>query len=166
MSQKVPPKQLGATLRADYKARIKEAQRAMRIAVQLHGHRVVVLVIESISPEPTDIGTYKRTRYIEDTDEGVIIYNNSPHAAVLEGGRRKGAKPPPVKVIAEWVFHKGIADRKDARGIAFAIARSIAKKGTPGKWIFKKAWKLLDPLVLEAVAQSANTRPPVKPRPR
>lgn len=160
----MPPKQLGATLRADYKDRLKVATHAIQVAVQLHGPRVVASVIAATTPPPVDRGTYRRTWYVEDLDEGVVLYNNSPHAPIIEAGRRKGAKMPPVGLIAEWVRRKGIASREEAKGIGFVIARSIARRGLPGKWVLKRSQKLLDPLVLQAVAQSAKIRPPVKPR--
>lgn len=151
-------------MRADYTDRLKESRRVTQIAVQTHGPRVVASVIASTSPEPVDRGNYKRTWYVQDTAEGVTIFNNTPYASVIEAGRRKGSKMPPINLIAEWVRRKGIGTKEEAKGIAFVIARSIARKGTPGKWILKKSQIILDPLVLEALALSVKNRSPVRPQ--
>lgn len=48
------------------------------------------------------------------------------------GGRRAG-KQPPIKPILDWVISKGLAqveEKTKASGIAFAIAKKIAEKGT------------------------------------
>ena len=57
------------------------------------------------------------------------------YASVVEWGRRPGRKMPPIQVIAEWARRKGITTP------AFVIARSIGRKGIPGKHMFEKAFK-------------------------
>ena len=55
-------------------------------------------------------------------------------------GRRKGAKPVPIPALVEWIKQKGIAtNNKKVLGIAFAIQKSIEKKGIPSKQYVK--WK-------------------------
>lgn len=56
------------------------------------------------------------------------------YASVVEWGRRPGRKAPPILVIAEWAKRKGIT------APAFVIARSIGRKGIPGKHMFEKAF--------------------------
>ncbi len=52
------------------------------------------------------------------------------HIQFAKYGRAPG-KLPPIEPLIEWVKQKGIAkDDKEARGTAFAIAKSIAKNGT------------------------------------
>lgn len=55
------------------------------------------------------------------------------YASVQEWGRKPGGKMPPVTVIADWARRKGITVS------AFVIARSIARKGTKGKFMFRDA---------------------------
>lgn len=57
------------------------------------------------------------------------------YAAVQEFGRKPGGKLPPVSVIAAWAQRKGIT------APAFVIARSIARKGTKGHFMFTNAAK-------------------------
>lgn len=62
------------------------------------------------------------------------------HVPVLEGGRRPGRRQPPSDALELWVRRRlGITNRSEARGVAFVIARSIAKKGTDALEMFEKA---------------------------
>lgn len=64
----------------------------------------------------------------------------SPHAyaVVIEKGRTPGKRMPPVDAILLWTTRKlGIRDR----GVAFVIARSIGRKGFPGKHVFENVSK-------------------------
>lgn len=64
------------------------------------------------------------------------------YGEVVEYGRRPGKAMPPVDPIAKWVRSKlGITDRKEARSVGFAIARTIAREGTEGAHMFENAWK-------------------------
>ena len=83
-----------------------------------------------------------------------IGFNNpaDDYAKFADEGR-KGGKPPPVEAIDKWLFKKGILP-KEARkgtlkqklaarkGLAFVIAKSIAKKGTIKRFGYKgsKFW--------------------------
>lgn len=51
----------------------------------------------------------------------------------VEDGRRKGAKQPPVSAIREWIEQRKIKPWKGQtrKGLAYVMARSIAKKGIP-----------------------------------
>jgi len=61
---------------------------------------------------------------------------DSVYPLVMEYGRRKGAKPPPVAAITPWV----IAKFGDA-SLAYVIARSIGKKGIKGHFFLKRAYQ-------------------------
>jgi len=54
-----------------------------------------------------------------------------------------GTRPhfPPIQPLIDWVVAKlHIADEKDARGVAFAIAHTIAKRGTLGVGMFHRGF--------------------------
>ena len=62
------------------------------------------------------------------------VYSNNGYNVALFGygylmGRKAG-KMPPVQAIKEWVINKGISDSVNASGLAWAIAKKIAKEGT------------------------------------
>jgi hypothetical protein len=57
------------------------------------------------------------------------IYNDAPNAINRIAGRSPGLFPP-IQPIFEWTLFKIESDPKQARRIAFLIARGIAQKGT------------------------------------
>jgi len=58
------------------------------------------------------------------------IWYRAFYAEYIEYGTDPRERMPPVDAIERWVKRKGIASGKDARGVAFAIAKSIQKSGT------------------------------------
>lgn len=72
------------------------------------------------------------------------------YADVVEYGRRPNRKPPPVEAILDWMRIKPVRLRKPGGGFikvteagkrsaAYAIARSIGKRGIPGVFYFNDA---------------------------
>lgn len=81
------------------------------------------------------------------------------YAAPVETGSRPHM--PPVEPIAEWVRRKLGKKPKEARGIAFAIARKIARDGTQGAHMFAQGLDFARPQIiqlLEAAYASALSR--------
>lgn len=106
--------------------------KAMRTSVRVHGPRIAIEEVRRSKPRPPfNTGYYQRAFKSQDLPNGVLFFNQASYAGVIEGGRRAGARMPPVSVIARWVTQKGIARGKEARSIAFVIARKIAKQGWP-----------------------------------
>lgn len=65
-----------------------------------------------------------------------------------------GAVPhfPPPSALLSWVQKKfGIEDEKDALSIAFAVAKTIAKRGTRGQQMFSRALVDLEPMAAPAL---------------
>lgn len=63
------------------------------------------------------------------TDESVTLFTPS-HIQFAKYGRGPG-KLPPIEPLVDWVKKRGIVTNlKEARGTAWAIAKSISKKGT------------------------------------
>lgn len=78
-----------------------------------------------------------------------IIGSPLPYALVLEEGRRAGRRFPPPEPIARWVRRKlGVPEEK-VRGVAFVVARKIARRGTRPRHIFRDA----RPAIQRAAAQ-------------
>jgi hypothetical protein len=57
----------------------------------------------------------------------------------VDGGRRPGAKQPPVSAIIPWVKRKGIKIGKTPEQTAFVIAKSIKKNGIKPTNVISKA---------------------------
>lgn len=75
------------------------------------------------------------------------------HAAYMETGTRPGYGPnagqprgaPPVNDILQWVALKLGLPLKEAKGVAFIIARSIGRKGVKPHPFFKPAFEQVAP---------------------
>lgn len=64
------------------------------------------------------------------------------YAAAVEDGTRPHMPPPSALLL--WVKQKlNVANEKQALSIAFAIARTIARRGTKGAHMFDKAFQQL-----------------------
>lgn len=104
-------------------------------------------------------GDFIRRWQAQQTPYGARLFNDHPAANVIEKGRAAGAKPPPVAPITAWVMRKipgykpakfgkrivhplgprefkKIASKYNAaRGLAFAIAKAIGRRGLIGRRI-------------------------------
>lgn len=71
---------------------------------------------------------------IEDDGVGMVgrVGPSLTYGAPVEFGRRAGAKMPPVAALLGWVQRHGLARTpKQARRVAFLVARKIARRGIP-----------------------------------
>lgn len=60
------------------------------------------------------------------------------YASYVEHGRKPGKMPPP-DILEAWAYKKFRLSHKDARSMAWAMARSISKKGTKAHPFFEPA---------------------------
>ena len=60
------------------------------------------------------------------------------YASYVEHGRKPGKMPPP-DILEAWAYKKFRLSHKEARSMAWALARSIAKKGTKARPYFEPA---------------------------
>ena len=67
-----------------------------------------------------------------------IVGTALPYAPAVETGTK--AHMPPVQPLRLWVEHKLGLDGEEAEQAAWAIARSIARKGTEGVHMFERAF--------------------------
>lgn len=82
-----------------------------------------------------DTRHYLRGWKAQRTSDGAVVFNNTPYAGVIELGRRPGARQPPSHVFVPWLKHKLHVPESAAKGIAFLVARAIAKRGLEGRHI-------------------------------
>jgi hypothetical protein len=65
------------------------------------------------------------------SQDGSIEFEFNESGIFVDSGRRKGAKPPPIKPIQEWIKKRGL----DLN--AYAVAKSISKNGIKKyPWIY------------------------------
>lgn len=176
----VPYSNIGTRLSEANKARFNRVVKSIRREVHTAGLAIVQDVISREVPIPVNTANYRRGWQARDLDTGAVIYNDVPYAAIIEGGRRPGARMPPVQIILDWVRKKRIGNtfigpiqpthgprpskgqgrRLTARQdtverqqwwISLQIARAIAKRGIRGRHIMTKTKTRLDPIVQEAV---------------
>ncbi|MEP9372613.1 HK97 gp10 family phage protein [Mesorhizobium sp. KR1-2] len=87
------------------------------------------------------------------------VATSLPYAVPVE----TGSKPhmPPISPLVDWVERKlGLRD-KEAQGVAWAIARKIAKQGTQGAFMFRDGFAAVEPqimAILGAAIERATAR--------
>lgn len=90
-----------------------------------------------------------------------LIIGSSGAAAAYAPPVETGARPhlPPVEELVPWVMKKfGAADEKQALSLAWAVAKSIAKKGTQGHEMFSRALTSLEPLTVPTIERAMAAR--------
>lgn len=132
-------KKLGYELNTE----VKEAViRGLRSTAAIGVTRVVQAIEDTkhgkLQP-PVDTGEMRQSVGYHNLPMGAEIVVDSPHAPFMEYGTRPHF--PPTKPLMLWAMRKGIAaDEQEAKGVAFAIARKIAKDGTAPRNFFKRGW--------------------------
>lgn len=96
-------------------------------------------------------GAFRRAWKVSNVESGVSIFNSSSYAPVVEGGRRKGAKMPPTKPIAQWAQRRAGLSRKEAERLAFVMARAIKARGLKPRNILKDSIPKITKVVLKEV---------------
>ena len=81
--------------------------------------------VQKVDDKTLDVGFFS-----SDSDKG--------YASYVEYGRKPGKMPPP-DILEAWAYKKFRLSHKDARSMAWALARSIAKKGTKARPYFEPA---------------------------
>ncbi len=89
--------------------------------------------------------------------EGVlgVVATAMPYAIPVELGTRPHF--PPVEPLVDWVVAKLGIPEKEAHGVAFAIARKIARVGTKGHGMFHAGFEEARPQVI-AMFERARDR--------
>ena len=128
-------------------SRAPNAARMAEQADEVIGGKLIEvgLIFERTVKENTPLGASRLTRgSIFSEPRGnpvreVLVSSPQPHIAVLERGRRPGT-PPPFGPIWLWVQRKTGFTGARTPATAWAIVRSIARKGTPGAAMFFKGF--------------------------
>ena len=81
--------------------------------------------VQKVDDKTLDVGFFS-----SDSEKG--------YASYVEYGRKPGKMPPP-DILEAWAYKKFRLSHKEARSMAWALARSIAKKGTKARPYFEPA---------------------------
>lgn len=93
---------------------------------------IVTKIIPSRTPEPTDRAVYKSGWRATPESWGARVINLTPYANIIEGGvRAENVKigTAMIRALASWAERKGLVDKGDGMSVAWAIAKSMQKKG-------------------------------------
>ena len=118
----------------------------------------VLLAREVREHMPTAQGTLRASVFHEETVSGLVVtgFVGSPlaYAAPVELGTRPHF--PPVDALIDWVrIRFGISGDKEARGVAFLVARKIARKGTKPQRPFGLAFQAQEQAVRRIFERAA-----------
>lgn len=86
----------------------------------------------------------------------VTVTNNAKHAVYVERGRLPG-KAPPSAALVPWVIRNLGVDEREARGLAFVIARAIGRRGLRGRHILEKALPAIKRVHMREVERALDT---------
>jgi hypothetical protein len=123
-------------------------------------------------------GAYLRAWKSRGTDQGAVVFNDSPYAGIIEFGRRPGARMPPIDVIEHWVIRKGLAKTvqkaagrkrsaakklaaayaaaRESRSIAFVIARAIKRRGLIARRVMHSSLKAMGEAVYAEISVAVH----------
>src|ERR1019366_772147 len=94
-------------------------------------HRTVSVIVTEIIPReeraPVDRGVYRAGWRARKLDDGALVYNNTPHAGIIEHGARaeniKVGKRM-IDALTEWIVRKGLVSRASSRDSARRFSKS------------------------------------------
>lgn len=100
--------------------------------------QLAVLLAEQVAKDgaPRDTGTLGRSIVSDVQPMQARIYSPLVYAAVMEAGRRPGARMPPPAALAGWARRHG---RDTSPGGLFVLARAIGRRGIAGRFFFRAA---------------------------
>jgi hypothetical protein len=125
----VSASQIGARLRRDEKKRQELIEKALFKAA-LDGEPLVA------ADTPVDRGQARNAWDVEPVEGGANLFNDAPHAGILEGGSRPHR--PPFKPILQWVVRnfglelEALEAREEAEGTAGADPDEAARQAMQG----------------------------------
>ena len=139
---------------------------ALRSAMEKYGEALVIEIVQQLKDAGKEAtGNLARSvdyELIEALDKISVGIVALPYFDNVDSGRRKGAKPPPVGPIIEWMKVKGIKGRNLKTGkfitqksAAFAIARGISKNGIKPTNVIKKSLRKLRSLQAKLLTDAA-----------
>ena len=139
---------------------------ALKKAMDKYGKALVLEIVQQLKDAGKEAtGNLARSidyELIEALDTISIGIKAENYLDYVDGGRRKGAKPPPQDAILKWLKVRNIKGRSKTNGrfitqksAAFLIARSIGKNGIKPTFVIKKSLRKLKSLQTKLLTDAA-----------
>ncbi len=138
-------------------AQAPEIARAELTAAMIEADRLLKGEVQDATPS-SGHGTLRDSIFaveqVSDTQIIGIVGTAQPYAIPVE----LGSKPhfPPVESLIDWVRVKLGVPEKEARSVAFLVARKIARTGTEGAFMFTNTFRRLEPAVQAIFARARD----------
>ena len=102
-----------------------------------------------------DTGHYRKLfKWVRTSRRVVTLYNLAGYAGVIERGRRKGRKMPPLAAIARWAERRLGLDADEAKRAAYPIAIAISKRGLRPRKVIESQRERLKKIARQEVSKS------------
>ncbi len=98
-------------------------------------------------------GDYLRAWKSVPTADGARVFNDRPYAAIIELGRRAGARRPPAEAIAHWAQRRLGVSKDEARRLAFQVSRAIGQRGLAPRLVLSNALPDIGDAVREEIVR-------------
>ena len=139
---------------------------ALKKAMDKYGKALVLEIVQQLKDAGKEAtGNLARSidyELIEALDTISIGIKAENYLDYVDGGRRRGAKPPPQDAILKWLKVRNIKGRSKTNGrfitqksAAFLIARSIGKNGIKPTFVIKKSLRKLKSLQTKLLTDAA-----------
>ena len=139
---------------------------ALKKAMSKYGKALVLEIVQQLKDAGKEAtGNLARSidyELIEALDTISIGIKAENYLDYVDGGRRRGAKPPPQDAILKWLKVRNIKGRSKTNGrfitqksAAFLIARSIGKNGIKPTFVIKKSLRKLKSLQTKLLTDAA-----------
>jgi hypothetical protein len=119
--------------------------------IQLRAYRARIISTDSVASKAFLISTGIRETMRTDSRRTKEVGSDLIQALIMEDGRRRGARMPPVDAILQWMPFRGLGND---RSRAFAIAVNIGRRGIKGRKILKQAFDETKDLVVRTIERA------------
>jgi hypothetical protein len=122
-------------------------------AAALRTQGLVVDEIQNAEPNAAvDRGELAGSVHTRMHSDGATVEVRAPHAVFIDQGTRPHM--PPLAPLAEWAMRKFGVNEKQARAIAWGVAKKIEKYGTAPRHFMQKAFERSKPVIQSEIRKA------------
>lgn len=109
---------------------------------------IVVFVLKKIDLDNSRFAKAIKIKWI---DESIVI-DMPKYGKFIDSGRKKNSRMPPIAAIIDFIRHKKITSTSlSEESLAYAIAKSIAKKGIKARPFIEELGKQVSKITTEHI---------------